>query len=88
MKMDIVSSVTSLTFTAAKDQLHSDTKWLFSPLFLRLSVNLTQRGHFINSHPIEPRALDVSSLFLTCHFVESFTEVGVFQKSLSFQLLD
>lgn len=26
MKMDIVSSVISLTFTAAKDQLHSDTK--------------------------------------------------------------
>lgn len=30
MKMDIVSSVTPLTFTAAKDQLHSETKMTFS----------------------------------------------------------
>lgn len=31
MEMDIGSSVIALTFAGAKDQTHSDTKWLLSP---------------------------------------------------------
>lgn len=73
--MDFVSSVTSLTFTAAKDQLHSETKMTFPLPLLRFSVNLTHRGHFIHSRPIDPHVSDMISLSLMSQFVESFTAI-------------
>lgn len=50
-------------------------KWLFPLPLLRFSVNLTHRGHFIYSHPIDPHVSDMISLSLMSQFVESFRAI-------------
>lgn len=74
--MDIVSSVTPLTFTAAKDQLHSETKMTFSAPSSEVFCQSDTQRPFYPPHPIDPHASDVISLSLMCQFAESFTAIS------------